>query len=180
MLEWIVIALVLLIDQGSKYLTDLDLTPLGSSVPLIEGVFHFTSAHNRGAAWGMMQGWRWIFVAMTLIVCTLLAVYLVKRRKQLHWIPRLILALVLGGAIGNLIDRIFLGYVRDMLHFALIDFPIFNVADSALCIGCGLLILNVFFMKENTFPEFLEQSEETKSAQEAIPVPESQIEEDGN
>jgi len=157
LLEWIVIALVLLIDQGTKYLTDVLLFPLGTSVPLIQDVFHFTSAHNTGAAWGMMQGWRWAFVAMTLIVCAVLIVYMMKHQKMLHWVPRLILALVIGGAIGNLIDRVFLGYVRDMLHFVLIDFPVFNVADSALCIGCGLLIINVLFMKENTFPEFLDE-----------------------
>lgn len=153
LLEILIIAAVLILDQGSKLLTDRYLTPLGSSFPLWPGVFHLTSAHNRGAAWGMLQGARIFFIAMTLCVAAFLIFYLMKNRKHFSTFVRVLLALIIGGAIGNLIDRIFLGYVRDMLYFVLIDFPIFNVADSALSIGCVLLAVNVLFMKDDSLWE---------------------------
>ena len=158
-MELVISLCVLLLDQVSKYLTDLYLVPLGSSHILIPGVLQLTSAHNRGAAWGMMQGGRIFFIVLTVVVCGLLLTYLLKRRKALPPVPRVILALILAGAIGNLIDRIVLGYVRDMIYFILIDFPIFNVADSALTIGCVLLCVNILFMKEGTFPELKEKKQ---------------------
>ena len=156
-MEFIIIITVLLIDQGTKYLTDLYLSPLGSTKVLIPGVLQFTSGHNKGAAWGMMQGKRFFFIGLTVIVCLLLIFYLIKRRKELRVMPRVILALIIAGALGNLIDRIALGYVRDMIYFVLINSPIFNVADSALTIGCILLGINVLFMNEKTFPELVEK-----------------------
>ena len=158
-MELVIIVCVLFLDQVSKYLTDLYLVPLGSSHILIPGVLQLTSAHNRGAAWGMMQGGRIFFIGLTVAVCGLLLVYLLKRRKVLPPVPRIIVALILAGAVGNLIDRIAFGYVRDMICFILIDFPIFNVADSALTIGCVLLCVNILFMKEATFPEFTEKKQ---------------------
>ena len=160
-MELLIIIGVLLLDQVSKYLTDLFLVPLGSSCVLIPGVLQLTSAHNRGAAWGMMQGKRFFFIGLTVLVCVLIVFYLIKRRKTLPVIPRIILALILAGAVGNLIDRIAFGYVRDMIYFILIDFPIFNVADSALTIGCVLLCINILFMKEQTFPELSEKRSDT-------------------
>lgn len=154
MLEFLTVALILILDQGLKLWTDRVLTPLGTSISVIDGVFQLTSAHNTGAAWGMLKGWRWFFVALTLAVTIALVVFLVKYRKKLHWLPRLILALIIAGAVGNLIDRVALGYVRDMLYFVLIDFPIFNIADSALSVGCVLLAINILFMKKNSILEF--------------------------
>ena len=156
--HWAVVAValeVVAIDQATKFAARRFLT--GGSVPVIPGFFNLSLVFNRGAAWGMMQGRRFFFIGLTIAVCALLLVYLIKRRKELPALPRIILALILAGAVGNLIDRIALGYVRDMIYFVLIDFPIFNVADSALTIGCVLLCINVLFMKDRTFPELTEK-----------------------
>lgn len=147
MLEAIVVVVIVVLDQFTKHLTDLYLSPLGTSVPLWEGVFHITSAHNRGAAFGMLQGGRWIFLAVTLIACIGIIYVLIKYKKQLHKMLRVCLVLILAGALGNFIDRVFLGYVRDMLDFRLIEFAVFNVADSAVSIGSVLLALDIFFGK---------------------------------
>lgn len=146
MLEILIIIGFIALDQVSKYLSELFLAPLGTSYPLWEGVFHFTSAHNKGAAFGMFSGGRWIFIAITIIVCIVVAWILIRKRKDVHILFRIALSFVLAGAVGNLIDRVILGYVRDMLDFCLIDFAIFNVADSALCIGALLLAIDLLFI----------------------------------
>ena len=149
-MEWIIIAAILGVDQLVKYLTDLRLVPLGTSVPVIPGVFQITSAHNTGAAWGMLPGKKWFFLVLTFLVCVFLVCFLIRYRRRLTVFARVTLALLLAGALGNAIDRVALSYVRDMFDFCLINFPIFNVADSALTIGCALLIVDLLFMKEKS------------------------------
>ncbi len=146
MLDAILVAIILAADQITKYLTDIHLSPLGSTYPLWEGVFHFTSVHNTGAAFGLLSGWKWFFLVITLLACTGIIWILVKKRKFLHPLLRVSLSLILAGALGNFIDRALLGYVRDMLDFRLINFAIFNVADSAVCVGAGLLFLDLLFL----------------------------------
>ena len=153
MLEIILIAAILVVDQLVKLWSEAALAPLGTSIPVIEGVFQLTSAHNTGAAWGMLPGKKWFFLALTLVVCAFLIFFLLRFRKQLTVLSRVTLSLLLAGALGNAIDRIVLSYVRDMFDFCLINFPIFNVADSALTIGCCLLIADVLFMKERSLFE---------------------------
>ncbi len=149
MLELITFAVVIGLDQLTKYLTDLYLTPLGTSYPLWEGVFHFTSAHNTGAAFSVLSGARWLFVGVTLCVFIAAIWLCIKKRSYLHPLFRFSVALIVAGAVGNnLIDRLFLGYVRDMLDFCLIDFAVFNVADTAVCIGAGLLAIDLLFTKK--------------------------------
>ncbi len=143
MLEIILVAALLVVDQVSKLLTDLYLTPLGTSYPLWDGVLHFTSAHNTGAAFSMLAGGRWIFVALTVIVCAAGIIFLIKKRKRITRLARVAVSLIIAGALGNMIDRIIFGYVRDMIEFRFMHFAIFNVADSILCIGAALLILYV-------------------------------------
>ncbi len=146
MLETIIVAFFLAADQITKYLSELYLSPLGSTYPLWDGVFHFTSAHNTGAAFGILAGAQVFFLVATSICCAVIVYVLVKHRPKLHLLIRIALALVLAGAIGNFIDRMLFGYVRDMLDFRLINFAIFNVADSAVCIGVGLLLLDLLFL----------------------------------
>ena len=149
MLELITFALVIGLDQLSKYLTDMYLSPLGTSYPLWEGVFHLTSAHNTGAAFSMLAGARWLFVAVTLAVLLGAVWLVVKKRQMLHPLFRFSLALIVAGAVGNnLIDRLFFGYVRDMLDFCLINFAVFNVADVAICVGAGLMLIDLLFTKK--------------------------------
>lgn len=155
MLEGIIFSIVLIIDQVSKHLTELYLQS-GKTYPLWEGVFELANVHNTGAAWGMLAGARWFFIIVTLLSCGGMLYLLVRFRKQLGIVARICLTLLLAGAIGNLIDRIFLGYVRDMLYFSLIDFPVFNIADSAVCIGAGLLFFDTFFIKKGALLDTIE------------------------
>lgn len=153
MLEIIIIGLVLALDQITKYFSELYLSPLGTSYQVIPGVFSLTSAHNTGAAWGMLPGWKWFFLALTVIISAAILLLLVKQRKRMTVLSRVTLALLLAGAIGNAIDRALLSYVRDMFYFELINFPIFNVADASLTIGCILLAVDALFLKERSLFE---------------------------
>lgn len=136
-------------DQLTKDLVTLSL-PIDRSadVPVWEGVFHLRCISNDGAAFGMLDDKRWIFMTMsTVAILAMLAVLAVKHKK----IPVSVgvsMALILSGGIGNMIDRIALGYVIDFIYFVPIDFPCFNVADSLVCIGAALMFVFVLFSKE--------------------------------
>ena len=83
----------------------------GGSLPLIEGVFHFTYAENRGAAFSMLSGQTWFLIGVTGLICLLGVYFLFFHKKKLPWLPSLCIAMALGGALGNLYDRAVLGYV---------------------------------------------------------------------
>lgn len=112
---------------------------LYQTIPLWEGVFHITSHRNRGAAFGILQNQQWLFIVVTVAVVLGILVYL-NRLKGDQPLMSWSLALILGGALGNLIDRIRLGEVVDFLDFQWIHYPIFNVADSAIVIGVGIML----------------------------------------
>jgi len=171
MLTAIIVALVLLLDQISKILTDLYLMPLGTTLPLWDGVFHLTSAHNTGAAFGMLPGAKWFFIIITLAACGMILYLIYKDRKRMSLLMRIAFALLLGGALGNLIDRVLLGYVRDMFDFRLINFAIFNVADAAVCVGVGMLLIDILFLNGKVILE--PASKQEADAQELdAPLPE--------
>ncbi len=108
-------------------------------------MFHLTYAKNTGAAFGMLAGQRYLFVILAALVCAALIVYLIKTRKNHPPIARAAVALIISGAIGNnIIDRLFFGYVRDMFDFRLINFAVFNVADSCIVVGT-ILVFNTCF-----------------------------------
>jgi len=153
LLEIILIVAILAADQITKYLIQLYLSPVGTSLPLIPGVFQLTNAHNTGAAWGMLPGFRWMFIPLTLVVCGAIAYVLIRHHKRLCVFSRITLALLFAGAVGNLIDRVALSYVRDFLDFCLINFPVFNVADSSLTVGCILLVVDALFLKDRSIFE---------------------------
>lgn len=153
MLEIILIVAILAIDQITKYLIQIYLSPVGTSLPLIDGVFHLTNAHNTGAAWGLLPGFRWMFIPLTILVCCAIAFVLIRFRKRICLFSRITLSLLFAGAVGNLIDRIALSYVRDFFDFCLINFPVFNIADSSLTIGCILLVIDALFLKDRSIFE---------------------------
>ena len=151
MLELIIIVCLLVLDQITKYLIQLNLSQIGASVPLIDGLVQFTNVHNTGAAWGMMSGYRWLFIPMTLIVAGLLLFVIIRFRKKFCVFSRVTLALLFAGAVGNFIDRLLLGYVRDFIDITpWFSFPVFNVADSALSIGCVFLVIDALFLKDKS------------------------------
>jgi signal peptidase II len=149
MLVTVILALgVLVLDQVSKWLTVRYIKPIGS-YPIIRDVFHLTYVENRGAAWGIFQNGRWFFVGITAVVCIAIIVFLI-REKQIAPLLRVALSILLGGAIGNMIDRILYGYVVDMIHVKCIDYPVFNIADSATVIGTILLAWYILFQSGKT------------------------------
>ena len=146
--KWTMIAILIAIivgsvalDQVTKYLAVLYLQPegLAGSVHLWEGVFHFTYVRNYGAAWGMLENHRWVFMSFSTIAIIGISVYLFGFSKDTNWV-KISLAMIVGGGVGNMIDRVWLGYVIDFLDFTLIDFPVFNVADSFVSVGAVMLM----------------------------------------
>lgn len=152
MFQGIVLAIVAALvglDQLTKWLTVVNLKG-GEPFVLIDGVFEFTYLENRGAAFGMMQGGRWLFVAVTAVVMlALLAVLLFSNYRRYRFLD-VGLVLIAAGGIGNLIDRIANGFVVDMLHFHIkaigFDFPVFNVADCYVVVGALLVLFFFFFL----------------------------------
>ena len=127
-----------ILDQITKYLVAANI-PLGDVVPVWPGVFHLTHVRNTGMAFSLLQGGRWFFLVMTLIAFGALFVVL-KKKWVTHPLGLWSLAAIAGGALGNLIDRVRLGYVVDMIEVEFIRFPVFNVADCFITCGCVLLM----------------------------------------
>ena len=140
MILWIlaIVAFVYL-DQMTKYLAVIFLKG-EPSFPIIKEVIHFTYVENRGAAFGMLKDHRWVFMVVSTVAILALIAYLILHRKE-SVLQSVALSMLIGGGIGNMIDRIGLGYVVDFIDFTLIDFAVFNVADSFVCVGVGLLLL---------------------------------------
>ncbi|MGM9451816.1 signal peptidase II [Legionella bozemanae] len=149
---WFMLSLtVVILDQASKYLVSVFLTPY-KPLPVFP-MFNLTLAYNSGAAFSFLSGagdWhRWFFAGFSLIVSMMLAVWLYRTESQ----ARLLLAgisLILGGAIGNLVDRAFDGYVIDFIdvYYKHYHFATFNLADSAICIGAGFFLLDLLVNRE--------------------------------
>lgn len=145
---FISLALIIL-DQVSKLACEAWLATLENGTLVIwDGVFNLSYVKNTGAAWGVLGGATWFLTAVTIVLCALLIWFLIKNYLKLHTLIRIAFALILAGAVGNLIDRVFLGYVRDMFYFVLIDFPVFNVADSAITVGAGILLIDLLFTQK--------------------------------
>ena len=147
-MEFVLAIVILLLDQGTKIWGERALSR--QPLVLIPGALELTYLENRGAVWGLMQGWRIVFLVATFVFLCILVWFYAKKRKDMTVLTRVILSLLFAGAIGNLIDRVFLGYVRDMIYFSLINFPVFNVADSAITIAAALLVIETFFVKGKT------------------------------
>jgi signal peptidase II len=130
-------------DRLVKHLSVKHLKPAGT-VELIPGVFSLSYVENRGAAFGILQNHRWLFIVLTIAISAGIAGYLIMHPKD-DILRRLSLAAILGGALGNLIDRILYGYVVDMLHATFINFPVFNIADTAVVCGTFLLAYQLLF-----------------------------------
>ncbi len=138
-----VVAVVFLIaDQITKYLVSTNME-IGETITVdfIKRILDFHYIQNDGGAWGMMGGKTWILLTVTSVIMVVLVVFMIKNikgSKLFFWAG----ALIVSGGIGNMIDRVFNdGKVVDFLRFTFIDFPVFNIADCAVCIGAGLLIL---------------------------------------
>lgn len=116
-------------------------------VTLIPGVIGLRYAENKGMAFSMLAGKPFLLGILSLVVIA--AAFLILRKKRLAPFPVTALMLMLGGAVGNMLDRFFTGFVPDMIEFLFVRFAIFNVADTALTVGCGLMILSLLFRKKD-------------------------------
>lgn len=147
---YLIALLVIGLDQLTKWLIAAKME-LGESTAVIEDLLYITSHRNRGAAWGILQGQMWFFYAVTIAVVIALIYYIQKMAKNSR-ILGTALALMLGGAIGNFIDRAVRQEVVDFIHTYIFSysFPIFNIADAALTIGVGLLIIYMLFEEKLT------------------------------
>jgi signal peptidase II len=142
-IHYIIALFVILLDQFTKWLI-VKKMELGESIEIIENVLYITSHRNRGAAWGILQGQMWFFYIITIVVIIGIIYYMHTHAKGKPLL-RLSLAFMLGGAIGNFIDRVFRKEVVDFINTYIFtyDFPIFNIADSSLTIGVVLLFIDM-------------------------------------
>lgn len=154
---YVIAFFAIILDQYTKWLV-LTKMKLYASLPVIDTFFYITSHRNRGAAFGILQN-KWVFfISITLVVVAVLMYYIWKLRAENGWFV-LSLSLILGGAIGNLIDRVQHGEVIDFLdlRFGTYNFPVFNVADSVIVIGVSILILLSIF-----YPQILMDKDNDK------------------
>ena len=142
-MEWFIIIAVMVLDQLTKYWIQLH-PALHGKIEIIKDFFYLTYVRNTGAAWSMFSGHQAFLSLLAAVVIGCLLYVLLKGKDQTK-LYRAALCLMIGGAAGNLYDRLMIGAVRDFLDFYIFgyDFPVFNVADMALCIGVGLLFLEM-------------------------------------
>ena len=152
MVSYLVVSVILvIIDQLTKYFTvqNIDLYEV---VEFIPNVVSLTYIRNTGAAFSILEGQMWFFYIVTVVVAAGLIYYMYTEARE-NKILGFLLSLILAGAIGNFIDRLFLQYVVDMIKLEFIDFAIFNVADSYLTVGVILLLIYTFYDERKTLKE---------------------------
>lgn len=147
---FVVIATVL--DQLSK-LWVVENIPLHGQIPLLDGVVHLTYTQNTGAAWSMLSGMQWLFLGIFLLFTLGIVWEFSKKRWPFTTFDRWCIAVVYAGGLGNIIDRIRLGYVVDMIEVEFIDFPVFNLADCCITCGCIALIVHLMFFNRDFWKE---------------------------
>lgn len=139
------VLLLIALDQVSKYWMSSYLTQNGD-IRLWENVLHFTYVENKGAAFGILQGKT--ILLLIIVACVILVIpfiYIKLPKDKWGSIARFALVFITAGAIGNFIDRLLFGYVRDFIYFVPINFPVFNVADILVVVGVGILALSLFY-----------------------------------
>ncbi len=138
----ILAAVLLAADQWVKYWTVTHLA-LGESCPLLPGFVELLRVHNYGAAWSSFSGMRWLLVGVTAVIVAAVA-FVLARRIVRHPLGVLACALIISGGLGNISDRLRLGYVVDMFNFQFMSYPVFNVAD--ICVVCGAFMGAAYYL----------------------------------
>lgn len=144
MIYYLIIAAVILSDQVIKYIVSSNMQT-GDTIPIIENIFHITYVSNTGAAFSLWEEQWSIIVAFPAIVLASGMVILFFKRKSWSFPMNLAIAFICGGGTGNFIDRVSKGYVVDFFDFRI--FPVFNIADIFICVGCGLMILEILVLE---------------------------------
>ena len=140
----IIVSIIITLDQISKYIITLNYDYFLNKKIFI---FSINYARNYGAAFNIFEGNR-VFLSLISIISSLILIYFIFFKGRLNLLDRYGLSLILAGSLGNGIDRIIKGYVIDFINLKLFDFPIFNIADIAINIGCIILIFNYFKFKK--------------------------------
>ena len=141
-------AAIVAADQITKYLTVAHI-PLYADVPFLPGVLQLTYVQNTGAAFSSFEGQQWLFALIFAVFTGAIVYEYVKKAMPFTNLERWLIAAVYAGGLGNMIDRIRLGYVVDMIETTFMEFPVFNVADCFITCGCILLMVHlIFFNKE--------------------------------
>ena len=135
----LIAAAVIALDQLTKYLVVQNIAA-GGFVRCIDGVFHLTYIENRGAAFGMLSEHRWVFMAVSAVAIAAILVYMWREKPKSMWL-KTALGMIVGGGVGNMIDRTLSGAVVDFIEVDFVDFAVFNVADSFVTVACGILIV---------------------------------------
>jgi signal peptidase II len=135
---WIVVVVVLVLDRVTK-----ELAPgiPGSGITLIPGVLGLRYAENRGAAFSILSGYPRVLGVLSL--AAVVGGFLWLRKKQIAMFPMVGLSLMAGGAMGNMFDRLIRGFVPDMIETQFVNFPVFNIADSCLVVGCVMMMVSL-------------------------------------
>ncbi|MDD4705735.1 MAG: signal peptidase II [Bacilli bacterium] len=139
---------ILFLDQISKILIDLYLS-INDSYTIIKNFFHITYINNYGAAFGILNNKLWLLIIFTLL--TIFIIYRYINTFKINKRNEIAFSFLLGGVLGNLIDRLFLGYIRDFLDFNIfgIDFPVFNLGDTFIFLGAVLLMIAIYKGEDN-------------------------------
>lgn len=159
------------LDQLTKWLA-VEFLQGQPSFPIWQDVLHLTFAKNEGAAFGMLSDHRWVFMLFSTVAIVGLLVYLFRFRPKSRYV-QITLAMIVGGGIGNMIDRIALGYVVDFIDFTLINFAIFNVADSFVTVGAFMLM---GYLIVDTVREFKAERAQKEAANDTDTVTETDAE----
>ncbi len=149
MLAIIIVIVGIALDQVTKLWASGSF--VGQTIEIIPGIINFTYAENTGAAFGIFANATWLLAVVSFVLAVVMGVFLIKTRKvygakkygKLYVVS---LSMIISGAIGNLIDRVLLGYVVDFIQFDFVSFPVFNVADSLVCVGTAMLAVYWLFL----------------------------------
>lgn len=142
---WVLAIIALIgIDQAAKIYIFSEQVRF-ANLPIIKGFFYITYCENRGAAFSILQNFRWAFIILTVVAVAVMIWFMIKNK---HFLLRFSLTLLIAGALGNMIDRALRGFVVDFLHFFPFgyDFAIFNVADMCINVGVAFLIIYLIFV----------------------------------
>ena len=140
-------AVIVIADQVTKYIT-VAFIPLRGHVDFIPGFLGLTYTQNTGAAFSTLEGMQWLFVLIFVLFTAAIIWEFSKKRWGFTTFERWLIVAVYGGGVGNMIDRVRMGYVVDMVHLDFMDFPVFNVADCFITCGCILLVVHLIFFNK--------------------------------
>ena len=143
----LLVLFIILLDQIIKYFVSTNMF-LGQSIPVLPQIFHLTYIQNPGAAFGILEDQRYLFILIAAVLIVAV-IYFYKKIIQLSKLFQVGIALLFGGAIGNMIDRIFIGRVIDYMDFRI--WPVFNLADIAIVSGCAIIAFNLLFKTERSY-----------------------------